>query len=70
MERVDVVSSNITGIGYDAGSEVLEVEFRTGTVYQYRDVPAEVNQLLMEAPSVGSFFSRHIKDEYECERVE
>jgi len=49
MERVDVVSSNINGIGYDAGSGTLEVEFRTGTVYQYHDVPAEVNQLLISS---------------------
>ncbi len=33
MERISVVSSNIKSVGYEKG--ILEIEFHTGSVYQY-----------------------------------
>jgi hypothetical protein len=38
MQRTRVSSSSIVSIGYDASSQVLEVQFRSGSVYQYSDV--------------------------------
>jgi len=61
MERVNVVSSNIRSIGYDASARVLEVEFNNGTVYQYYDVPEELYDGLMAAESHGKFFASYIK---------
>jgi len=70
MDREPVESSNIESIGYDAGSGVLEVEFKGGSVYQYSGIPQEVYNELMEAGSVGSFIHRRIKNVFECERIE
>ena len=39
MERQYVSSSNIASIGYDPDNQVLEIEFLSGAVYQYYDVP-------------------------------
>lgn len=39
MDREYVDSSMITSIGYDAMSCTLEVEFKSGVVWQYHDFP-------------------------------
>jgi hypothetical protein len=35
MKLISVVSSNVASIGYDEFSNVLEVHFHNGSVYQY-----------------------------------
>ena len=63
-------SSNIRSIGYDASRQVLEVEFKqTGKVYRYAGVPADMANSLVRAPSVGSFFAKHIKGRFGGEEV-
>ena len=69
MDRVPVVSSNISSIGYDVATQTLEVEFSTGIVYQYFDVPEPVYQQLMQAGSVGIFFNGNIKGSYRYART-
>lgn len=61
MLRTPVSSSNIASIGYDAGSQTLEVEFLDGSIYQYFDVPPSVNNGLMAASSHGSYLHQHVK---------
>lgn len=68
MERQPVSSSNISSIGYDQNTNVLEIEFIAGTIYQYFDVPEYVWRGLMEAASHGSFFTQHIKNVYSYTR--
>lgn len=68
MERQSVSSSNLASIGYDAEYEILEVEFNHGGVYQYFDVPEDVYQELMDAPSHGVYFSANIRNDYQCEK--
>lgn len=69
MDRETVVSSNVDSIGYDGANEILEVEFKGGAVYQYKDVPADVYAELKEAASVGRYLSDCIKNVFEYERV-
>jgi hypothetical protein len=70
MERVAVSSSNLASVGYEPGSETLEVEFKkTGKVYQYYNVPDFMHERLMQAPSVGTFFNAEIRDAYSCSPV-
>ena len=61
MTREYVSSSNIASIGYDAMSEILEVEFNNGAVYQYYNVPERLYNGLMEADSKGRYFDAYIK---------
>ncbi len=61
MERVNVVSTNIRSIGYDASTMILEVEFNNGTVYQYYDVPEDLYEGIMTAESHGKFLASYIK---------
>ncbi len=61
MDRTTVSSSNIASIGYDVASATLEVEFNSGAVYQYFDVPESIYQDFLTADSKGSFLNVNIK---------
>lgn len=61
MQRQNVVSSNIKSIGYDSIRPILEVEFKTGLIYQYFGVPQHLYQGLMQASSHGEYFDTYIK---------
>jgi hypothetical protein len=70
MRRNHVSSSAISSVGYDESSSVLEVEFRSGDVYDYLEVPPKVYRDLLKAPSKGSFVSRRVRDRYPFVRRE
>ena len=69
MELINVDSSMISALGYDEQEQVLEVVFKPGGVYRYRDVPKEVYQELLDADSKGSYMRDMIIDMYPTERV-
>lgn len=61
MKRTPVTSSNIASVGYDDASQVMEIEFKTGKVYQYPMAPREKYDALMAAPSIGKHFIANFK---------
>ncbi|MBN1332065.1 KTSC domain-containing protein [Candidatus Dojkabacteria bacterium] len=67
MERTSVNSSNIASVGYDAGT--LEIEFNSGSIYQYFDVPETVFDEIMEASSHGQYLNRHVKNAYQYKQI-
>lgn len=69
MERYSVASSNISSIGYDEATETLEVEFLSGSVYQYYGVPRQLYEQLMQEGSKGRFLNTYIKNAYGYSRV-
>ncbi|GGE29416.1 KTSC domain-containing protein [Psychroflexus planctonicus] len=68
MERQPVRSSNIVSVGYDSNSEILEAEFKDGSVYQYFDVPKDEYDSLRSASSHGIYFSKNIRDNYKFKK--
>jgi lysyl-tRNA synthetase, class II len=58
----------IRSFDYDKASQTLRVEFNSGSVYNYRDVPETVYQELKNAPSVGQYFNTHIREKYGHDR--
>ena len=64
MERQSVVSFNLVSVGYDEDSSTLEVEFKSGAVYRYFNVPLFEYERLMAASSHGIYFNANIKDKY------
>ena len=62
MLRESVRSSNLRSVGYDAQQKILEIEFNSGGIYQYRSVPSEIHVNLMGAISHGKFFAQFIKE--------
>ena len=64
MERQYVSSSNIASICYAPNNMVLEIEFLSGAVYQYYDVPQSIYGGLMTADSHGKFLATYISYRY------
>jgi len=58
----------IQSFDYDQATQTLRVEFNSGSVYKYRDVPDSVYQGLKSAPSVGQYFNSHIREKYGYDR--
>ncbi len=69
MLRQSVSSSNLLSVGYDPTSQILEIEFHGGRIYQYFKVPATVYQNLMRAASHGQYFADFIRHSYSYQRV-
>lgn len=67
MKRVPVNSSDIRSIGYYLWS--LEIEFNSGGIYQYSNVPESVYQQLISATSHGRYFHAYIKDKYPTRKI-
>ena len=69
MQRIPVSSSNIRSIGYDPQSALLEVEFVSGDVYQYFDVPEHLYRQFLNGSSHGQFLNDHIRYNYRYQKV-
>ena len=70
MERQVVESTTMRSIGYDRTEQVLEVEFQSGDIYQYLDVPPAIYKELSDAESKGQYFNSEIRDIYEFVRLD
>ena len=69
LERKRVNASSIRSAGYDAGQQLLEVEFTSGAVIQYSGVSPEVHRRFMSSPSPGSFFQDQIEENFSSKRI-
>lgn len=66
-------SSTIHRVDYNEKEKLMEIEFRTGNVYRYYNVPPrmwKIFQLYIECEgSAGSFFNEYIKNQFTSEKV-
>lgn len=67
MERQFVTSSDIKSVGYLGGT--LEVEFLSGGVYQYYNVPYSHYENMICYAHPGTYFARNVKPYYRYKRV-
>jgi len=68
MERIHVDSSMAQSVGYDPIGKILEIEFRSGEVWQYHNVPEDVYREMISG-SIGRYFQANIKGFYPESRV-
>ena len=61
MTRQPVQSSDVVSIGFDDELSMMEIEFHTGSIYLYHDVPRDFYMELATAPSIGEFVNRVLK---------
>jgi hypothetical protein len=68
---VSVDSSNIKAIRYDERNEILDIQFLSGEDYffRYENFPQCEYQQFIEAGSMGSYYARHIKGQFESEKL-
>jgi len=69
MRRAPVSSSAIRSIGYDPQNQILEVEFISGRVYQYFDVPEFLYRGFSLARSKGEYLNTRIGDRFRSEEL-
>ena len=62
-------STVIRGFSYDAERRELHVEFVTGRIYIYYDVPERDAEALRAAGSKGRYFNFNIRDRYAFREV-
>ena len=62
-------SSNVGRIRYDFDRETLFVEFHGGSVYAYYSVPAAIAKGMYNAPSLGKWVWRKLRDKYAYTRI-
>jgi len=69
MKLRPVASEMLVAAGYDRKQRILQVIFRTGETYRYKEVPSSEFDGLMNAESKGKYMHRHIIGHYDYERV-
>lgn len=69
MEHTEIDSSVLASAAYDDERLRLEIHFRTGRVYHYKEVPRAVYEELLTSESPGKYFNEVIRPSYECELV-
>ena len=68
IELKPVKSSNLAATGYDPVAQVLAVKFNgSDKVHHYINVPATTAAAMDEAPSVGSFSAKNVRDKFHHE---
>lgn len=66
---IDVVSSNLSQVGYEEENQTLKVVFKNGDLYHYFGVPKEVFELMLKSESIGKFFNQHVKNKYQYGKI-
>lgn len=64
-----VESSNISAIGYDPDRRWMSVEFKSGALHQYRDVPADIYAEFKDALSVGSYYAMNVRGKFPSDKL-
>jgi len=69
MERLSVKSRILRSVGYDESTKILEIEFSSGVVYQFLNVPPKVYADLMKSGEIGKYFSEKIRPRFQTKQV-
>jgi KTSC domain len=64
IEMLPACSTMAAQVGYDYDREILQIEFNSGSVYQYSQVEPELWEDLQSTDSIGSFYNQEIKGYY------
>ena len=71
MKFISVESSMILGVRYDKQTKHLDIIFRTGDKYRYKEVPPLEFEGLMSAESKGHYMHKRILGgRYDYERLD
>jgi hypothetical protein len=62
-------SSVVAGISYQAETGTLRVWFVSGSIYDYKEVPAAVAEALKASSSKGRYLNLQVKGKYDYEKI-
>jgi hypothetical protein len=69
MNRTTVGSPGITQVGYEEGSEILEIEFVSGKVFQFYNVPLKLFNQLMNSSQKELYYESNILVRFPYTRI-
>lgn len=69
MHSVAVDSSVLSRAAFSSEHHLLELEFRSGAIYQYFDVPPQTYTELIAADSKGEYFNANIRNHFPCIQI-
>ena len=64
MELRKVSSSNLAAVGYNEEDQSLVIQFKNGMFYEFKEVPIEVYNMMLRAPSIGKYFNAVIRNKF------
>lgn len=67
IPRYAVDSSNLKSVGYEAG--MLVIEFTTGDIYVYPNVPGSLFEDFARAESKGKFYNQQVKGKLKGSKI-
>jgi hypothetical protein len=67
IPRGAVTSSNIMTVGFDADTDTLAVEFKSGHIYHHSGVPSELVERFLNADSKGRFYADNVRGKFKSE---
>ena len=63
---IELQSRLIVGLSYDDETRSLTLYFRSGQLRQVAEVPREIVDALVDAPSAGKFYIDNIRDHFQA----
>ena len=69
MNRTTVASPGIAQLGYEEGSEILEIKFVIGTIYEFYNVPLKLFDQLMNSSCKELFYETNILVRFPYKRI-
>lgn len=66
---INVNSTNLSQVGYDPDTKMMDVTFQSGLTYRYFEVEQILFERLAIAPSKGQYFNTWVKGQYKYERL-
>ncbi len=70
MDFTPVKSRMILGIRYNEKTYEMDIVFRTGEKYRYKNVPLIIYDGLMKATSHGQYMHKKVLGRYKYERLD
>lgn len=70
MNRTGVTANGIAQVGYEQGSEILEIEFTSGKVFQFYNVPEKMFDQFMNTTQKESYYEINIYERFPYKRIE
>jgi hypothetical protein len=69
MNRTTVASPGIAQVGYEEGSEILEIEFVSGKIFQFYNVPLKLFDQLMNSSQKELYYESNILIRFPYTRI-
>lgn len=69
MNWIHVDSLTLTAVRYNKTSKKLNVRFRNGSEFEFRNVPVKIYQSLLNSETKGNYFDQYIKGLFLYKRI-